>query len=912
MATARLPDPEPKQVYDSRRDMLLGNRALLYSIFNPKNIAIVGDVERTGTLANKSLLAISASSFAGSVFAIHTRPGSVHGVQSYPNIFAIPTKVDLAVVAVPPEDVPEIVDQCAKALVKGVVVISGGFEQRDRGRTALEQKIIEKLCASRMRLIGPGCAAVINPAIGLNASLGMQMPLGGTVALLSESGAVSSSILEWSLKQIVGFSACVSVGTMANVGWGDLIDYFGSDPNTHSIVVYMESLDNARSFLSAAREVSLKKPIIVIKAGRSETAMGISGVEDGNVSAADDVLEAAFRRVGVLRVTELTDLFSMADVLSKQPRPAGPRLMVISNASEGVRLAADSVIASGGQLAQLSSTTRAEIDSLASHEGNVGFGAFVNGSPEDYTKAIEIAVQDGNCDGLLVVTLPQIMSDPRKATDLLLAVRKPAVKPILACYMGGETAEAQELLTRACIPTFSSTDAAARAFNYMWQYSYNLRGIYETPLLHSDVTAVGLRQLAEAVLHAARDSGRTLLTDVECRQLLAAYQIPTLPVRTARREEEAVRIAGEIGFPVRLKPLGEPADQLEGLPLHLADADAVRGAWNFVASRLADKIEPDSSFTVALQSAVQLDGYELRIAGKIDPQFGPVLLFGAGGKLEYMLQDCAVGLVPLNATLARRVMEQTRIYSALLRDARKSFDLPGLEAVLVRLGQLLVEQPWIKEIEINPLLISPQHLLVLDARVVVHGPGVKEDQLTKPAIRPYPAHHVSSWTMKDGQKVTVRPIRPEDEPLMIRFYEQLSDKSVYLRYFSAIGLRQRTDHDWLTRICFIDYDREMALVVERRDPKTYERKIIGLANMTKVYGRKMAEIAVITSDEYQGKGLASQMLRCLIQVAREEKLQHVLATTMTENLAMCAVMKRLGFHVSVNIEDHEVEGVLEL
>lgn len=918
MAALSQPFPDPKREHDSPADLYLGKRALLYSIFHPKIVAVIGATERPGSLGNKTLSGLLSSPAECKIFAVGPEHETALGIPACPSISAVPAPVDLAVVVASPSSVPDLVQECVQAQVKSAIVISDGFEEHHR-RGALQQKIADTLCGSRMRLIGPGAAGVINPAAGLNASAGLPTPLGGSVAFLSQGNAIGSAILERSIKQIVGFSAFVSVGAMLNVGWGDLIDYFGSDPDTHSIVIYMESIGSARSFLSAAREVSLNKPIIVMKTGRNQAAIHPGAAYSDPVNGDDDeVLAAAFQRVGVLQVEEIDDLFYMADVLSKQPRPAGPRLMVVSNAADGGRLAADSVIATGGELAQLSPASREELDKALSLQQSDDNSIAVPGdsSPEDYIKVIEIAAQDTNCDGLLLLTLPQCISDPTKATELLLTLRTPANKPVLACFMGGEMAAAQEILTRACIPTFSSTHTAARAFKYMWQYSYSLRGIYETPLLLGDVTEAGFRQLAEGIIHGARDAGRTALTDVESNQLLAAYRIPSPQIRVARSEEEAVRIASAIGFPVVFRLVTEPTSEhveFGSIALNLIDAEAVRQAWKLIASMFSEKAGSGDSFRASLQPEVELDGYKLRVASKVDPQFGPVLLFGAGGRLADVFQDRAVGLAPLNATLARRVMEQTRVYSALQGgDGRKSVDLPALDALLVRFSQLLVEQPWIKAIEINPLLASPQRLLALNARVVIHGQEVNEDQITRPAIRPYPIQHVSSWTMKDGQTVSVRPIRPEDEPLMIKFHERLSDHSVYLRYFQAVGLGQRTSHDRLTRICFIDYDREMALVAERRDPHTEERQIVALGNLLKIYGRNIGEVAVITRDDYHGKGLATEMFRRLIRVAREEKLQCVMATTMTENRAMCAVMKRLGFHLSINFEDQEVEGILDL
>jgi acetyltransferase len=678
------------------------------------------------------------------------------------------------------------------------------------------------------------------------------------------------------------------------------------------ILLHMETLGNVRSFLSAAREVSLNKPVIVLKTGRSRSPAQVMAWQP-NGEADDEVVEAAFRRVGVLRVDTIDDLFFTADALSKQPRPKGPRLMVISNAGGPEVLAADSVVAMGGELAELPPQARRELDgALPAQSGQRDSGDIRDGgSPEAYVKAVDIAARDSNCDGLLLVTVPLAFSDPRRATELLLNMHKNAGKPVLACLLGGTTAAREEVVIKACIPTLPSPHTAARVFNFMWRYSYNLRGIYETPMFRSNGTEQALRELATSMVHAARDSGRNILTEIEAMSLLAAYGISSVTTRLASSEEEAVRIASEIGFPVELRVVcdkGTPAAGVEGMPLDLFDADTVRSAWKMIMRQLAEKGKGGERFALALQPKQAAECYDLRIASKLDPQLGPVLLFGAGGKLPNLFRDRAVGLPPLNATLARRVMERTEIYKAL---RQLPVDLANLEAVLVHCGELVVEQPWIREMEIH-LSASGKSLLARSVRVEVHGPQVRREQLPRPAIRPYPTQHVSSWVTKDGQAVTIRPIRAEDEPLMIKFHEGLSDRSVYLRYFQGMALDQRTTHDRLTRICFIDYDREIALVAERRDPHTEERRIIALGNLTKTHRGNDGEIAAITSDECQGRGLGSEMLRRLLQIARDENLERIIGTTLPENRQMCAMLKRLGFRLTVNLDDNLVEGELPL
>jgi acetyltransferase len=829
-------------------------RALLYSLFNPKTVAVIGGPGQPGSLGHKTWTQLSNGSYPGSVIAVQPHKADAPGIETYPSVSAVPVRIDLAVIVAPTPDIPDIIGECVAARVKGAIVISSEQDSHSEHAAALNQRIAERTAGSRMRLLGPGSMGVINPALGLNATPGLPMPVGGGVAFISQSGAIGRAILEWSLQQIVGLSAFVSVGGMLDVGWSDLIDYFGNDPATHSIVIYMESIGNVRSFLSAAREVSLRQPIVVIKGGRSRTAIHAGEAQTESLAEHDEVLEAAFRRVGVIQVEQIDDLFCIADVLSKQPKPSGPRLMVVSNAPGAAKLAVDSVIANGGTLARLSPASRAELEPfLDADSSDHALTIPADRSPEDYIKAIEVAAHDPECDGVLVHTLPQSIVDPRKMAGLMLNLRKPAGKPILACFMGGDTAASHEFLTRARIPTYSSTHAAARAFHYMWQYSYTLRAIYETPVLHTDSSQAELRQSSAAVIDAARNAGSTLLTDAETSQVLEAYRIGSVYRNPGGGFHSAV-----------------------GRPQPMADLEQI----------------------------------EIRIAAGVDRQFGPVLIFGAGGRWADIFQDRAVGLAPLNATLARRVMEQTRICSAL---QRAGADLvSAVEALLVRVSQLLVEQIWIREIEINPLLASRNSLLALNPRVVLYGPEVNEDHLTPPAIRPYPVQAVSSWIMKDGQAVTIRPIRPEDEPRMIRFYERLSDRSVYLRYLHAMGLDERTAHDRLTRICFIDYDREMALVAEHHDPQTGERQMIALGNLMKIQGRNAAEVAVITSDEHQGKGLASELLRRLLDIAREEKLHRVVATTTTENLPMRAVLKRMGFRLTIHLDADEVEGVLDL
>jgi acetyltransferase len=680
--------------------------------------------------------------------------------------------------------------------------------------------------------------------------------------------------------------------------------------------MYMESVGNARNFLSAAREVSLTKPIIVIKAGRTEAAAVAAASHTGALTGSDEVLDAAFRRCGVLRVTSISDVFYLADVLSKQPRPHGPRLAILTNAGGPGVLATDALIGLGGELATLSPETMKAFDELLpphwSHNNPVDI--LGDAGPQRYAKALEIAAHDPNIDGLLTILTPQAMTDPTQTAEQLKPCAKGTGKPVLASWMGGaEVAAGQDILNRAGIPTFPFPDTAARVFFYMWRYSYNLRGLYETPSLPADgEVADGKR--AGTIVERARQAGRTLLTELESKQVLAAYGIPCVPTLLAISENEAVARAEEIGYPVVLKLHSETITHktdVGGVQLNLLDAEAVRKAFRAIEAGVREKKGTGHFLGVSVQPMVKHEGYELILGSSIDPQFGPVLLFGSGGQLVEVFKDRALALPPLNTTLARRMMEQTKIFRALegVR-GRQAVDLGALEELLVRFSDLVVEQPWIKEIDINPLLASSERLLALDARVVLHGSEVKEEELPRPAIRPYPLRYVIPWRLKNGAEVVIRPVRPEDEPALVRFHAELSERSVYLRYFQPMKLSTRTAHERLTRICFLDYDREMALVAELRDGRGGQPEIIAVARLSKLHGVNEAEAAIVVSDHYQHQGLGTELYRRLAQIARDEKIARIVSTMLGENREMRAICQKLGFRIHADMEEQTVKAEL--
>ncbi len=892
----------------------------LDAIFNPRSVAVIGATEREGSVGRTILWNLISNPFGGAVYPINPKRSNVLGIRSYPDLQSLPEVPDLAVIVTPAKTVPDLIRDAVGLGVRGAIVISAGFKEIGPEGVELERQILKYAREGDMRIIGPNCLGVMAPLTGVNATFAASMARPGNIAFISQSGALLTAVLDYSFKENIGFSAFVSLGSMLDVGWGDLIDYLGRDPRTQSIVIYMETVGDARKFLSAAREVALKKPIIVIKAGRTEAAAKAAASHTGSLAGSDEVLEAAFRRCGVLRVNSIADVFYMADVLGKQPRPQGNRLSIITNAGGPGVLATDALITGGGVLADISDETMSQLNDLlpAAWSRNNPIDVLGDASPETYAKAVDIAAHDPNADGLLVVLTPQAMTDPTQTAELLRPYAKLEGKPILASWMGGSQTQAGDaILGRASIPTFEFPDDAARAFNYMWRFSYNLRAIYETPSMPEDTIAFTPdREYVAKIINEARAQGRTILTEFESKEILAAYHIPTVKTMVATSEDEAVTAAETLGYPVVIKlhslTITHKTD-VGGVQLDLRNADAVRAAYRTIFESVKEKASEAEFQGVAVQPMVKLgDAYELIIGSSIDAQFGPVLLFGTGGTMVEVFKDRALGLPPLTSTLARRMMEQTKIYTALKGvRGRPPVDIAELEEVMVRFSQLIVEQRWIKELDINPLLASHEQILALDARVVLHSAEVTAEQLPSPAIRPYPIQYVYHHTLRDGTKVTIRPIRPEDEPLMADFNKTLSERSVYLRYLQVLNLNQRLQHDRLARLSFIDYDREMALVAEKINERTGLPEVVGVARMTKARNRPVGEYGMIVSDRYQGHGIGKRLLNRMIEVAKAEHLERIVGIVLPENIEMIRLLEKYGFQMHHTDGEPFYRGILE-
>jgi acetyltransferase len=888
-------------VIDPAHDVLRSERNPLDDIFQPKAVAVIGASERAGSVGRQVLWNLLSTPFGGTVYPINQRRDNILGIRAYKDLASVPEPISLVVITTPAASVVSLIEEAVANQVPAGIIISAGFKEAGEEGKAYERQI-SKIIAGKMRIVGPNCLGVMNPVTGLNATFANNIARPGNIAFISQSGALCCAVLDWSLGEMVGFSGFVSVGSMLDVDWGDLITYYGKDPRTHSIVCYMETVGNASSFLSAAREVSLVKPIIVIKPGRTSAAAKAAASHTGSLTGSDEVLEAAFRRCGVLRVESISGIFYMSEVLGKQPRPRGPRLCIVTNAGGPGVLATDALSSDGGELAELSAETMKAFDEIlpAAWSHNNPVDILGDAEPERYSKALEIAAKDPGIDGMMVIMTPQGMTDPTRIAENLKPLSQSLGKPVLASWMGGPMVHAgEEVLNRAGIPTFLFPDAAARAFVYMWKYSYNLRGLYETPSLPTGQAHEADRNAAARIVDTVRQSGRTILTEYESKKLLEAYDIPTVRTEIARSVDQAVELAGQIGYPVVLKLYSETITHktdVGGVQLNLRDAGAVRTAYHTIAAAVGEKAGREHFLGVTVQPMAKLDGYEVIIGSSIDPQFGPVLLFGSGGQLVEVYKDRSLALPPLNRTLARRMMEGTKIYRALKGvRGRPPVDMNALESLLVDFSQLVVEQPRIKEIDINPLLASPERLLALDARVVLFENNISDEDLPKPAIRPYPTQYMGEFRTRTGERLTIRPIRPEDEPLMVKFHEHLSERSVFLRYFQPLQLAQRTAHERLTRMCFIDYDRELALVATRLDPASQQPELLGVVRLSKIHGTGTAEWTLIVKDGVQHQGIGHELARRAIEVARAEKVSKLVGNTLPENTEIQDICKKLGF-----------------
>jgi acetyltransferase len=876
---------------------------ILDKIFNPKSVAVIGASDEEGSVGYRLLRNLIGVGYRGVVYPVNPRKTSVQGIQAYPSVEELPRQVDLAVIATPARTVPDIVEQCGKSGVQGIVIISAGFREIGSEGKALEDQILAIKKKYAMRIIGPNCLGIIRPSIRLNASFAAKMALPGNIAFISQSGALCSAILDWANTEGIGFSNFVSVGSMIDVDFGDLIDHFGTDPHTRSIIMYIEGLTNVRKFMSAARHFARTKPIIVVKAGKFSESAKAAASHTGALTGEDMIYDAAFHRAGIIRVEEIEDLFNCAEVLEMQTHPKGPNLAIITNAGGPGVMATDALIARGGKLATLSSATVEKLNQILPHFWSRGNPIDILGDagPERYANVVKACLEDDNIDGLLIIFTPQGVTNPAEVAMSVVNVCKGSVKTILTSWMGREDVEeANAILNRNKLPTYLTPENAVKTYMYMYQYTRNLELLYETPEELPIELSPSKQHLLEIMQNAVKEN-REILSEVEGKEFLEAYGIPTTRTRIAKTEDEAVALASQMGYPVVMKvysPQIIHKSDVGGVILNIKDEASVREAYRKILENVKKNVPLAEIQGVTVQPMIQKTGYELIIGSKKDPLFGPVIVFGMGGIFVELFRDYSIGFPPLNQVLARRLIEGTRAYQ-LLKGYRglPPANIKRLEEVLVKFSEMLIDFPQIKEMDINPLMIVGDEAIALDVRILMDRELVFKEisPHSHLIISVYPKKYEKFCTLKDGRTVLLRPIKPEDEPLENELWKTFSEETQRFRFFSPM---RTWSHATLVRYTNIDYDREIAIIAELKEDN--QRKMIGVVRMIMdPPDFKTAEVAIVIGDPWQGLGLGSQMLDYIIEIARDKNLESIYGLILRDNYRAIELFKKRGFSVDV-------------
>jgi acetyltransferase len=874
--------------------------ANLDKIFRPQRVAVIGASRRTGSVGYTVLRNLVQGAFAGELYAVNPKYDAIEGVPCFPSVAELPSTPDLVVICTPASTVPDLVKACGEANVLGLVIVSAGFREVGEGGDQLQQVLCEHLKRyPGMRIVGPNCLGLMSPHVGLNASFASDMPLKGNVAFISQSGALCTSVLDWALQENVGFSHFISVGNMIDVGIADLIDYFAMDSWTSSIIMYVESITEARQFMSAARAFARKRPIIAYKAGRFAESAQAAASHTGAMAGVDAVYEAALARAGVVRVFEVDDLFDCAELLARQKTPKGAKLAIVTNAGGPGVMATDALLERHGVLATLSDQTLERLSSSLpaawSHRNPVD--VLGDAPPERFGKAIEAVLADPNVDGVLTVLSPQAVTDPTGAAHAVIAAAAGSHKPVLAVWMGGAKVRAGiEAFNEAGIPTYSSPEKAVRAFMYLVTYARNRQLLYETPRelpVEFPLDRAKLRAVFDTILSEGHDT----LTESTSKALLEAYEIPVAKTYVARSASDAVEYSRRVGFPIAMKVFSPDITHktdVGGVELDLANEAEVEAAFAQMLQRVKTRRPEASVQGVTIQRMVSApNGHELIVGAKRDPVFGVVLLVGAGGVTAELYQDRALELPPLNERLARRALESLRSWPLLSGyRGHEGVNVDRLIEVLIRLSYLVADYPEIAELDVNPLLVTPDNVIALDARIVLDHATVLRPvrPYSHLAIRPYPEEFTKRARLKDGTPVLLRPIKPEDEPMWHELLGSCSPESIRFRFRY---LFKDTTHEMATRFCFIDYDREIAIVAEVETDE--HRKLLGVGRLVADADHREAEYAVLVGDPWHGLGLGAMLTDYCLEVCQRWGVRRVVAETAPDNHRMLEIFGRRNF-----------------
>ncbi|TVQ71797.1 MAG: bifunctional acyl-CoA synthetase/GNAT family N-acetyltransferase [Chromatiaceae bacterium] len=881
----------------------------LNRIFAPRSIAVIGATERHNALGSLVFANLVDAGFKGELYPVNPKHDTVHGRRCYPDVEAIGRPVELVVVATPARTVPNVLRHCGEHGVRGAVVLSAGFTESGRAGKRLEEEIMEISREYDLRLIGPNCLGVMRPGRGLNATFSKNKALPGNLALVSQSGAICTAILDWAESQEIGFSAVASMGDASDVDFGDVLDYLALDRETRSILLYVEGIHNARRFMSGLRAAARMKPVIVIKSGRHAEGSRAAMSHTGSLVGADDVFDAALERAGGVRAMTIQQLFSAARILSSGYRVEGNRLAIITNAGGPGVMATDRAVELDVNMARFSTETMDKLNKALPEQWSHGNPVDILGDAdaERFENAMTACLEDSGVDASIVMLTPQAMTDPLAVAEVTTRVAKKVKKPVLGCWMGDiQVREGREHLTRERLPHFTTPEASVEGFAYLAAHKRNQRLLLQVPSPLSDRGRTDVHG-ARLIIEGALSEGRKLLSTLESKAVLSAFRIPVTQTMRANTAGEALVAAGTVGYPVAMKidsPDITHKSDVQGVRLNIASAESVRSAFQTMVED-ARRLKPGARINgVTLERMHQSTyGRELMVGVLRDPVFGPVISFGSGGTSVEVIKDRAVALPPLNEVIIEGMIARTKV-AKLLKEFRNmpAVDEQALEQVLLRVSEMVCELPEIQEMDINPLIADERGLAAVDARITVNFPPVMPDRYAHMAIHPYPAHLVNQWQLPDGTNLTIRPIRPEDARIEQEFVRNLSAESRYYRFMQAV--HELTPH-MLVRFTQIDYDREMALIAVQERPDGSELQV-AVARYTANPDQQSCEFALAVADEWQGRGVGSHLMNELMDVARTRGLRTMEGDVLAQNTNMMALMHRLGFS---SRNSHEDEGI---
>jgi acetyltransferase len=873
----------------------MGEEYLDY-LCKPDSVAVIGASEKEGSLGRTLLSNVQQGGFPGRILPVNPNYPEILGLPAYPTVAAAPGPIDLAVIVIPIGNIPSVMKECGQVGVKTAVIISAGGKETGEEGERIEAEIQAAADKAGIRYLGPGSLGLICPQVSLHLSLATQAVRPGHLAFISQSGALCSSVLGWAARKSLGFSHFISLGSKTDLDFADLIDYLGSQDAARSIVLHMESLTRHRKFMSAARSVSRIKPIIVIKAGRAEARTGAGEDRNDALISEDAAYDAFFRRAGIVRVDTIGQLFDCAETLGKMKRPLGGEVGIITNGGGPALMAVDALSRWGRAPGKLSPETLAKLTDVLPPFWKPGnpINLLRDATPERYAQTLHLVLEGSEFSGLILILSPQALTDPTGVATALVQEAKGQGRPIFAVWMGGEeVAQGVKVLNQAGIPTFETPEAAVDTFMEMYSYSRHLSLLQETPPRLATDVKVNTKQ-ARAFLDQCLAASPKLLTELEAKAILSAYGIPVNPTAAAASAAEAKSAAAAIGYPVLLK-INAPDLEAQGerawVINTLNDESQVGAAFDRLTGETRERYPQARILGVTVQAQERKPDFELFVGSRNDPHFGPLLAFGAGGPYAGVFQDIAVDLPPLNLLLARRLMERTRIFQVLGGERRlPAPDLDQLAEILVRVSQLVTDFPEIAFLKINPLFITNGRALAVAARMTL-------EQSVLPAprhliIAPYPNQYENDWMLRDGTPVLLRPMKPEDEPLVSAFLQKCSSETIFFRYFKHI---KQWTHEMLIRFTQNDYDREVGIMAVGQPPGP--EVMMGVSRLFMAADRSNAEFAIIVGDTWQGKGLGPKLVEQVVAIARDQGVKVLYGDVLTQNQPMLDLAKKVGFQI---------------